>query len=279
MNIFEAIFLGIVQGVSEFLPISSSGHLVLFENMFKIGNPEQYMTFNLLLHLGSLVAVFIAFWADIKAVLTTVWNIILNIFGQKRKIEKSERKLVVLLIISLVPMVIMLPFKGFIESMFHSAWIASACLLLTGVLLNLADKTAAGEKSVKGATTGDAFGVGVMQALAICPGLSRSGATITGGLLTGFTREFAVKFSFLMSIPTILGAVILEIPDVIKTTGESPGNLVAYIIGAVAAGVSGYFAIKMVRYIAKSGKFGGFAIYCYIAGCIGLVYSLIDLFV
>lgn len=272
MPIWLAVLLGIVQGFTEFLPVSSSGHLALLQNFFDF---EAYMSshivFDIALHLGTLVSVFIAFWDDI------VWLFKSGIkwLSKGFKVEKdSGRRTVVLLIIATAPLVLALILKDTIEILFSKPIIIGFALLFTALLLRLSDRVKGGSKTGKNAKYTDALKIGLMQVLAVTPGISRSGSTITTSLFCGFDREFAVKFAFLMSIPAVLGATVTSIPDVLAMTWTA-NDFLTFGIGMVCAAVSGYFAIFMVRKIVASQRFKYFAYYCAFAGTLAIILSLL----
>ena len=272
MPIWIAVILGLVQGFTEFLPVSSSGHLALLQNVF---NFEQYMSshlvFDIALHLGTLISVVIAFWSDIKGLVVGAFSWI----GAGFKTEKKpERRTVVMLIIATLPLIIAFFMQESIEALFTQPLFIGCALLVTAALLWLSDKVATGRKNGSNASFGNALTVGLMQVVAVVPGISRSGSTITTGLFCGFERDFAVKFAFLMSIPAVLGATVTSIPDVLAMTWTG-ADLLTFGIGIVTAAVSGYFAISLVKYIVKSKNFKYFAIYCACVGVLAIILSLI----
>jgi len=258
MSIINAIILGIVQGLTEFLPVSSSGHLVLMQKIFGIKLPTLF--FDTMLHTGTLLAVFAVLWRDI-------WEIL------KRIIQP----LTGFLILATVPAVVVaLVFGDVVEHIFESGKYLGICFLVTTVLLIVAELlskragSGAGLKKDKEMNWLDALIIGIMQAVAIPPGISRSGATISGALSRGLNRDFAARFSFLMSIPAILGAVVLQAKDLVKnsaaeTAGESIGAA-AIIAGTVSAAIVGFFAVKLMLKIIKEKSLYGFAIYTAVLG-------------
>lgn len=272
MPVWIAILLGAVQGLAEFLPISSSGHLALVQALVDF---EQYggnaLAFDIILHLGTLVAVFVAFWGDIVKVIKAVLAIILDGFKIK---DVPSRRLVVMLILACVPLAIGALIEGLIESAFQSTLFIGGALIATAVMLFIADKKGGGTKTERSAKYGDAFFVGVMQLVAVFPGISRSGATICGGLFTGFKREFAVKFAFLMSIPAVLGSAVFKLPDLVAE-GMAPGNALPYLIGFITSALCGYLAIWLVRTLMKKNSFKYFSLYCAAVGIITIAVSLI----
>ena len=279
MNILYAILLGLVQGVAEFLPISSSGHLALFENILGLETMaamDGSAVFNVMLHLATLVAVVIAYWSDIR-------DMLLECGGMIRGLGKGEslvsgnipaRRLILMIIVSTLPLFVILPFHHKLEQLNEIPWFIGAALIVTGLLLFISDRMPRGGKTERDMTLGDALFIGFAQAVATIPGLSRSGTTITAGMSRGLTREFAVKFSFLMSLLSVLGAVILKLIDVIKDDMDA-SLLPAYLVGMLVAGVTGYASIRLLQRIVAKGRFGGFAYYCWGVGVLSIVLSLI----
>jgi undecaprenyl-diphosphatase len=267
MNILNAIILGIVQGLTEFLPVSSSGHLVLLQKIFGITTPALF--FDTMLHAGTLLAVFAVLRQDILEIL-----------------KKLVQPLTAFLILATIPAVIAaLVFGDFIEHTFETgrflgiSFLATSAILVTAERLsrradNFTGKSAGNEKR-KNLTWRDALIIGTMQAIAIIPGISRSGATISGALSRKLDRDFAARFSFLLSIPVILGAVLLQTKDLVKsgaaeTAGESIGAA-AVIAGTASAAITGYFAVKLMLKIVREKSLYGFAIYTGILGILVLL--------
>ncbi|MDR2964526.1 MAG: undecaprenyl-diphosphate phosphatase [Treponema sp.] len=264
MNILTAIILGAVQGLTEFLPVSSSGHLVLLEKIFKVNAPGVF--FDTMLHLGTLTAVITVLWKDI-------WSIL----------RKIIQPLTLYLIIGTIPAVIAaLTFGNIIENAFDTGKYLGFCFLITSVILVTAEQLAKRKSdTLKNAQTInwlDALVTGIMQAIALAPGISRSGATISGALFRKIDRDFAARFSFLLSIPAILGAVVFQTKDLIKGTetqaAESIG-IAAVIAGTLTAAIVGFFAVKFMLKIIKEKNLYGFAIY---TGVLGLL-IIVDQFV
>jgi undecaprenyl-diphosphatase len=265
MSIFEAIVLGVVQGITEFLPVSSSGHLVLLQKIFDISEPALF--FDTMVHVGTLAAVFVVLWQDI---LTILRRIIQPITG--------------FLILATIPAVIAaLILKDRIESAFSSgvylgfAFIFTALALLTAEFLSRRGTAGFGRAANRTIMTGfDALIIGICQAVAIVPGVSRSGLTLSGGLSRRLDRGFAARFSFLLSIPAILGALLLQIKDLAAGEYSSAypagGIGVAPIIaGTLTAAVVGFFAVKFMLKIVKERSLRGFALYVAILGVLVLV--------
>ena len=275
MTYFSAIFLGLIQGIAEFLPISSSGHLAFFQEVVGILDGEENLFFDVLLHLGTLVAVFVAYWAEIKALVLEFFTMVgMRKLPKGQKPDRLSRRMILFIILATLPLFLILPVKDYVEGLYTNAMFIGCAFLVTGLLLFLSDRLSHGNKDIKNATVADVLLVGVGQALATVPGISRSGTTISAGLSRGFSREFAVKFSFLMSIPAVLGANILSLIDAIGE-GIDWGLMPMYLAGVAAAAVSGYLAIRLLKYISQRDSFGGFSYYCWGIGLVTLILSLV----
>lgn len=276
MTFLSSFLLGLVQGIAEFLPISSSGHLAIAQNLLGMSDAGTVPEFfDVLLHLGTLVAVFVAYWADIK-------DMVLEFFrGAGDLIHHSTpnpvppaRRLILLIILGTLPLFVVLPVKDAVQSLSNSMVFIGAALIVTGVLLFVSDRVKKGRKNERTATWLDVLIVGLGQAIATMPGISRSGMTITTGCFVGFEHKFAVRFSFLLSIPAVLGANILSLADAAKA-GINWAEVPVYLVGVVTAAVVGYLCIRLLRFIADRGKFGAFAYYCWAVGVLTLVLNVI----
>ena len=278
MNIFSSIVLGAIQGVAEFLPISSSGHLSLFQHFFGLANPEETLFFDVLLHLGTLIAVFIYYWRDIVELIQEFFRLVGCVVSKKKREQvgrlSPSGRMILMIIVATLPLLVILPIKDKVESLYGNTIFIGIALLVTGFLLFWSDRMGRGRKTARSATMLDALLVGVGQAIAVVPGLSRSGTSISVGLMRGFRRTFAVRFSFLMSIPAVLGANILSIVDAVQT-GIEVSEIPVYIVGTIVAAVAGYFAIRMVNNLAGRGKFGAFAYYCWATGAVTIALSVV----
>ena len=280
MTYLSAVLMGILQGVAEFLTISSSGHLALFQHFFGVENYEEtQMLFTVLLHLGTLISVFVYYWHDILDMIREFFLLLGSLFSRKGTHEirntPPARRMVLLIIVATLPLFGILPVKDYIESAMNNVTFVSAALIATGFILFFSDRMARGRKTARTATMTDALLVGCAQAFGTLPGISRSGSTISAGLLRGYDRNFAVRFSFLMSLPAVLGANILTLKDVIEEGGIDTTLLPVYLVGMVVAAVVGYFAIRLVNLLADKGKFGAFAWYCWAAGAASLAASIL----
>ena len=260
MTLLEAIILGLVQGLSEFLPVSSSGNLLLVHHLLGI-TAEDNLTFIIVLNLGSLVPLLYVFRKD-------VWGLM----------KRPFQKMTAILLVATAPIIVVtLIFGDFIESMFHSIYILPIGFIITGTVLVLSDKLKTGEKEIKDITWLDTILIGCAQAVAVFPGISRSGSTITAGLARGISRESAAKFSFLMSIPTAIGAILM------RTTYLATGrilledlNLLNLTAGFITAAISGYLAINFMLAIVKRAKLKYFAFF-YVFALAGII--IFDIFI
>lgn len=270
-----AIVLGMVQGVAEFLPISSSGHLSLLQHFFGMEEPDTL--YNILLHFATLIAVCVVYWRDVVDMIVEFFRGIASLFSRQggRGNPPEGRRLVLLVILGTLPLFLILPFDDMVEGLGANPVFVSAMLLVTGCILFLSDRYGGGRKTVRTATVRDVLLVGVAQGAATIPGLSRSGTTISAGMALGFDRNFAVRYSFLMSLPAVFGATLLKVVKVAKSGVLDTKLLPMYLTGMVVAGVVGYFSIRLVKLLADKGKFGRFAYYCWIVGVIALIFSFL----
>nr|WP_325299777.1 undecaprenyl-diphosphate phosphatase [uncultured Oscillibacter sp.] len=271
LTLLSSVLLGVIQGVTEFLPVSSSGHLAIAEHLLNVsGASASPPFFDVLLHLGTLFAVFAAYWEDIRdMVLEFFYGVSDLVHRTTPRRVPPARRMILLIIVGTLPLFAVLPIKDTIESLGDNMYFVASALLATGCLLFASDHVRRGRKTEKSATMLDALLVGVGQALATCPGISRSGTTITAGCFVGFDRKFAVRYSFLMSIPAILGANILSLKDTLEGDilwAEVP----IYLVGVAVSAVVGYACIRLIRLVADKGKFGFFAYYCWLAGIVTL---------
>lgn len=272
MTYLTAFLLGLVQGVAEFLPISSSGHLAIAQNLLHIegaGSVPEF--FDVLLHLGTLIAVFAAYWKDICEMVVEFFQGIGDLAHRSTPSPvPPARRLILLIIVGTLPLFAVLPIRKAVQSLGDNMVFVGAALIVTGFLLFLCDQVRKGHKTERSATWLDALLVGVGQAVATLPGVSRSGMTITAGCFVGYERRFAVRFSFLLSIPAVLGANILSIGDAVKA-GINGAEVPMYLVGVVTAAVVGYLCIRLLKYVADKGRFGAFAYYCWAVGILTLV--------
>ena len=272
MTYLTAFLLGLVQGVAEFLPISSSGHLAIAQNLLGLedaGSVPEF--FDVLLHLGTLIAVFAAYWTDICEMVVEFFRGIGDLVHRSTPSPvPPARRLILLIIVGTLPLFAVLPIRKHVQGLTDNIVFVGAALIVTGILLFLCDRVRKGRKTERSATWLDALLVGVGQAVATLPGVSRSGMTITAGCFVGYERRFAVRFSFLLSIPAVLGANILSIGDAVQA-GINGAEVPMYLVGVVTAAVTGYLCIRLLKYVADKGRFGAFAYYCWAVGILTLV--------
>ncbi len=291
MTAAQSVLMGLVQGLTEFLPVSSSGHLALFKILFHV-EMDNALLFDVLLHVGTLLAVLVVYWKDVFKLVVALVGIIADLlFNAKafvlsfkgaqakyrRIVRNSYRKLLLMLIVSTIPTAIIgLMADDLVEAASEMLLIPGICLCITAALLFISDRLPERDKRPKEATMANAFIIGICQGVATLPGISRSGTTITACLGNGFERKFAVKYSFLLSIPAILGALVLELKDFegFGAAGMQPGLC---LLGMVVAAVVGYICIKTMLVVVRKKKFTIFAIYCLAVGLFsigGYVYML-----
>ena len=272
MTYFSSFLLGLVQGIAEFLPISSSGHLAIARNLLNMegaGSIPEF--FDVLLHLGTLIAVFAAYWSDIRDMVVEFFRGIGDLAHRSTPTPvPPARRLILLIIVGTLPLFAVLPIRKTVQGLGDNMYFVGAALIFTGFLLFLCDRVRRGRKTERNATLADVLVVGVGQAIATMPGISRSGMTITAGCFVGYERRFAVRFSFLLSIPAVLGANILSIKDAVQV-GIVGAEVPMYLVGVAVAAVTGYLCIRLLKYIADKGRFGAFAYYCWAAGVLTLV--------
>lgn len=253
MNVLEGFILGIVQGLTEFLPVSSSGHLVLLQRVF--GIEKGVLTFDIAVHLATLIAVFFVFRKDIIDI-----------------IRKPFSRLPLLIAVGTIPTVVIgVAFKDLFEKLFESGSTLGLEFILTGLILWYADGAKSKNKKLDGTTYVDASVIGVAQGIAILPAVSRSGLTIAGALFRGLNREFAAKFSFLMSIPAILGAALLDGYKLVKGGAELGTGFWPLIIGMTAAAATGYIAIRFMLKVMSKGSLKVFSYYVFIVGLLVII--------
>ncbi len=257
----HALILGVVQGLTEFLPVSSSGHLVLGQSI--LGFEEPALFFDVLLHVGTLAAVFLFYGKDLWRV-ARGW--LLSLAGKDRGAGRTGW----LLILGSLPAGLVGALAGdAIESMFAAPELAACALLVTGGILHLARGSGDAGRDEDGMTAADALVIGLLQAFAIVPGISRSGATIAAALMRGIAREQAARFSFLLSVPAIAGAFLLKVRDL---EGPLGANLAPYALGALAAALVGALALGWLIRIVRGGNLARFRFYCWAVGALGLIY-------
>ena len=274
MTYLSSFLLGLVQGLAEFLPVSSSGHLSIAQNLLGL-NTEIPEFFDVLLHLGTLVAVFVAYWRDIcDMVAELIHGVGDLVHGTTPRQVPPARRLILLIIVGTLPLFILLPIHKQVQALSNNMVFIGAALVVTGFLLFACDLVRKGKKTERTATIADVLVVGLGQAIATMPGISRSGMTIATGCVMGFERKFAVRFSFLLSIPAVLGANILSLKDALDA-GIIWAEVPMYVVGVITAAVVGYACIRLLRLVAEKGRFGAFAYYCWAVGLLTLLLNAI----
>lgn len=270
MTIFEAIILGLVQGLTEFLPISSSGHLVLIRSFIEI-KASNDIAFEVFVHFGTFLSVTAVFWRDILSITKEFLNVIRHPLSVNSLYKNSEEfRLGIFIIVGCIPAgIVGVFFRESIEALFSSGKLTSLMLIMTGLILYItrfAKVLNSGNLSLV-----SSIGIGMAQAFAILPGISRSGATISTGLILGIKKELAARFSLLMSLPVILGATILKVYD-LYLYPPNASLILAFTFGAIVAFISGYIAIRFLLDVLRKGKFLYFSYYCLIVGILGLLF-------
>ena len=286
MTFIQAIILGIVQGLTEFLPVSSSGHLAIMKNLLHM-NLDTGVLYDVLLHVATLIAVCIVMHKDIiklimefisivRDAFTNLMIFIENISSKNKQkyitiMSTSYRRFVILIIVSTIPTGILgILLDDIIETVESELLVPGICLICTAVIILISDFLTDGTKKAKEATIGDAFAIGTAQGIATLPGLSRSGTTIAACVLCGFDRKFAVKYSFIMSMPAILGALVLKLSK-LSSESVTGGEIVSYIVGMIVAAVVGYFALVLTIKIVQKKSFKFFAFYCFGIGVVSII--------
>jgi len=265
LTILQAIILGIVQGLTEFLPISSSGHLIivpwLFNWHFLLDNPDLNKTFDVALHLGTFVAVLVYFWREVVK-LIGAWARSLA----RRTLADPEAKLAWLLLVSTIPAGILgVALESFIEDRLGKPWIIAITMIVFALVMYAIDHVAKLDRDLDALTWTDSILIGVAQAFALCPGVSRSGITMMTGLALRLDRESAARYSFLLSIPVIGGAAAFKAAEIAKN-GLPSGTAMPFAVGILSAAVSGFAAIWFVLAYLKRNNFNLFVIYRIVVG-------------
>ncbi len=275
MEPIHAVILGVIQGLTEFLPVSSSGHLVIFQYFF--GFESAMVSFDISVHIGTLLAVVIVFRAEILKIIISVFCL-LKLSGNKERCfdyinKNSEIKLVLLIAAGSVPTgIIGLLFHKFVDKFFTSIFITGAMLIITGFLLWGTKYIKKNDKNIENFSIKGALFIGMVQGIAILPGISRSGSTIAAGLFLGLNREVAAKYSFLLSIPAIIGAEILSLKNFY---GSPQVSFNITILGIVVSFIVGLYALKVLLYFVRQGDLYYFSFYCWFVGIAALLYGVI----
>ncbi len=279
---WQAAILGLVQGLGEFLPISSSGHLKLAQHFLGLPSSEGMFAFDVLLHAATLCSLLVYFWADLRQ-MTLAWlrsvGVLLRTRNWRQALAQPEAKWTWLVLLAMIPTgIFALGLEDVIRPFFDNVWPVSVMLLCAGAFNWFSHRRLQRQpegRRIEEMRWIDALAVGTVQGLAaVFPGMSRSGSTIAVGLGRGLAGEAAPRFSFLMSVPAVFGAVLVKLPDLLKPSAEGPGPA-AMLIGFVIAAVSGYWAVNTVFTTVRRGKFSGFAYYCWTIGGLSLLLLLL----
>lgn len=274
LDIISAIILGAVQGLSEFLPISSSGHLALIPHLLGV---ETGLAFDTILHLGTLIAIFTFFWKDI---INIVKGFILSIVDLSEGLDKfkngletsAEKRFAWLILIGTIPTgIIGVFFKDAVETIFRGTLFIGFFLIITGLILYYSERHSSGNIQAKDMTFKQAIIVGICQGLAVLPGISRSGSTIASGLCLGLEREYAARYSFLLSVPAVIAAGVLQIKDITNMDA----SITVLIAGFLSSVIFGYLAIKLLMKMIKGWSLDIFAYYCWIIGALTIIITII----
>ena len=286
MTFIQSVFLGIIQGITEFLPVSSSGHLSILRNLFGI-QTDGGLLFDVMVHLGTVIAICVVFRRDVLRMIGETIRMVSDIWANgsvfihnkkekdarryKKILHNNYRRFVVMVLCATIPTaVIGYAARDLVTLASDSLLAPGIGLILTAVFLIIADVSENGKKIPKDISFTNSFLVGIAQGISTLPGLSRSGTTIAACLISGYDKRFAVKYSFIMAIPAILGAACMEIGQAFSGS-VSLSQFFIYLAGAVTAGVVGYFSCRKMLTIVRKKKFRGFAIYCLILGSISII--------
>lgn len=270
MSIFDAILLGILQGLTEFLPVSSSGHLILVEELLHVSH-DYDIAFEVFVHFGTLLSVVLMFWKEIKSIVFSFVGGILKPSSIKHLFKNDDYfRLAVFIIIGCIPAgLVGVLFEHQIEFLFTDPKFVSVMLLITGLILFLTKFAKPKDDSKVGLLS--TIIIGIAQAVAIIPGISRSGITISSALFSGVSRQNSAKFSFLLALPVIFGATILKTKELFGSPMNST-RLIPLVVGTIVAAVFGYIAIRLVLSILQKRRFSWFAYYCFIVGILGILF-------
>lgn len=270
MTFLHAIILGIFQGITEFLPISSSGHLVVLQHFF--GIKEGNLFFTEMLHFGTLISIIIVYFNDIIKIIAEFFKMLgQGIKNKKIRVTNIYQKMAILIIIGSIPTAIIgLAFKDTFEKLYNSILAISIAFLITGFILWFVDKKSRGNKDIKDMSFLDSILIGIFQGAAIAPGISRSGSTIAGGLFRGLNRKLATEFSFLLALPATFGAGLLGIKEVIDTGSQAQFSA-PLVLGIIISTVVGIISIKVLIKLLENEKLYYFSYYLWVLGIILLL--------
>ncbi len=277
MNILNAIFQGILQGITEFLPVSSDGHLTLYQHFTKTSG-EGAMLFTLMLHLGTLIAVFAAYYQLIIDLIMEFFRMMADVFRGRFSFKRlsPERRMIIMILVSLVPLAAFYFVKDYFAAIAEDddIIVEGVLFLFTGLMLFMADHCFKGSKTAKNMTYGDSLLIGTFQGLAALPAVSRSGSTISVALLRGYSRDYAVAFSFIMGIPAIIGANVFEIGDALRQSVVIDWG--AVLVGVLFSAVVGFFSIKLLAWMVKTDKLMIFSYYTLTLGVLVIAIGIFE---
>ena len=277
MTILTALLFGLIQGITEFIPVSSSAHLSVLSNLFGvIGSGFNIKAFSIFVHFGTVIAALIVYWHDFAMIIYQAMDFAALSAGQGNNQKKrySSVRLLLMMCIAILPLFLILPFNNFISSLGYNSAFVGIMLIFSGVILYISDQFKEGEKTEKNMSLSDAFLIGLCQAVAVIPGISRIGTVFTAGLATGLKKDFSAKFAVLLSVPVMIGANLFRIIDAAKDLFVWR-DLPPCLLGMAAAIVSGIFALKLFKAIAENGKFRNIAYYCWVAGVLSVILTMI----
>ncbi len=257
----KSFILGIVQGISEFLPISSSGHLVIFSEYLNISSPGN--TLVIMLHVGTLLSIIFSFRDKIKMLFSDFFGLFKS--NYKSHFETKDNFILLLIVASIPAVITGLFLDSYFENLFNSVILVGVALILTGLVLFISTKVEIGSKEMKDLNYKDAFYIGIFQSFAVIPGISRAGMSITAGLFKKYSRKTAAEWSFIMSLPVIGGAALLKVPELITSTQF---NIPFLIVGVLTSFVFGIIAIKILLKVIQSEKWKYFSYYCIVIGLV-----------
>lgn len=276
MSILNAVFLGVIQGLTEFFPVSSSGHLALFGSLFNISDTVgEHLMFNALLHIGTLIALVIVFWNDFVK-MTHELGAQLNVgplAGKQQRYYIYLRQLI-MLVTGTLPLFVILLFRSRLSVLSNSSVFVSVMLILNGCMLYVSDKMIKGTKNERNITYADSLIIGICQCVGAIPGISRIGVATAAGVANGVSPAYALKFAFLLSLPAMLGSNFLNIIDAFKA-GFMFSDVPAYLVGTAASILTGILSLSIMKRIFANGKFGYFSYYCWLIGALSIVLTVI----
>jgi len=276
MEILKSIILGIIQGITEFLPVSSSGHLAIMHKILKF-DMENNLFFDTTLHFGTLIAVIFFYRKDILSIILSFYKVVKNYektTSLKDNFYKDNNsKLGIFIIIAMIPTgIIGILLKDYVEKFAENLLFVGTALIITSIFLTIYELKKNSNKSIEKFAVKDAVIIGIMQGAAVFPGISRSGSTIATGKILGLEKELAANYSFLISIPAVLGAFLLQLKDLFQ--GEINIDISLFIIGFITSFISGYFSLKFLIWLIKKSGLKIFAVYCFLIGIIAVFYNI-----